>query len=174
METVFGQSVIIWYSLLQLVNAFRDFANKLAVSLLANESSALHSLDLSNNLIEDRGKLSWQTLKVVVLVILSTCSVWHSGDIHVCSDHDFPLIFFGGCHKVQTVGCLSSLVTHGLFLNPDRNNTLLGYCCMNNGATLQLFWYPHYVLTLHTECPWIYLLARPWKGSSFWHCDCMN
>ena len=35
----------------------REFAHKMSMVLLQNQGSKLHTLDLSNNLIEDRGKL---------------------------------------------------------------------------------------------------------------------
>lgn len=34
----------------------RDFAHKLSLALIANGNTLLHTLDLSNNLIEDKGK----------------------------------------------------------------------------------------------------------------------
>lgn len=35
---------------------FRDFAHKLSLSLISNTNTSLHTLDLSNNMIEDKGK----------------------------------------------------------------------------------------------------------------------
>jgi Leucine-rich repeat (LRR) protein len=40
------------------INFFhRDFAHKLSLALIANNSTPLHTLDLSNNMIEDKGKM---------------------------------------------------------------------------------------------------------------------
>jgi len=39
------------------INFFcRDFAHKLSLALIANNNNRLHTLDLSNNMIEDKGK----------------------------------------------------------------------------------------------------------------------
>lgn len=37
-------------------HVFRDFAHKLSLSLISNNKTPLHTLDLSNNMIEDKGK----------------------------------------------------------------------------------------------------------------------
>jgi hypothetical protein len=45
------------------INSFcRDFAHKLSLALIANNSNRLHTLDLSNNMIEDKGKTFGFTL----------------------------------------------------------------------------------------------------------------
>lgn len=47
-----------WNCVRQLMFFFshcRDFSHKLSLSLIANPNLALHTLDLSNNLIEDKG-----------------------------------------------------------------------------------------------------------------------
>ena len=36
----------------------REFANKLSAAIISNSSSCIHGLDLSHNLIEDRGLFS--------------------------------------------------------------------------------------------------------------------
>lgn len=47
--------------LIEIFNMFfsiffsRDFAHKLSLSLIANTNTLLHTIDLSNNLIEDKG-----------------------------------------------------------------------------------------------------------------------
>lgn len=35
---------------------FREFAHKLSLALIANGNTLLHTLDLNNNFIEDKGK----------------------------------------------------------------------------------------------------------------------
>lgn len=37
------------------LTSFRDFANKLSMAIISNSNSSLHGIDLSHNLIEDRG-----------------------------------------------------------------------------------------------------------------------
>lgn len=38
-----------------------DFAHKLSLSLIANQATPIHTIDLSHNMIEDKGKLLFFT-----------------------------------------------------------------------------------------------------------------
>lgn len=42
---------------INLVSFCRDFAHKLSLALIANGNTLLHTIDLSNNLIEDKGSV---------------------------------------------------------------------------------------------------------------------
>lgn len=47
--------VFISWALIILLSCIRDFANKLSMAIISNSNSVLQGIDLSHNLIEDRG-----------------------------------------------------------------------------------------------------------------------
>ena len=51
----------------------RDFANKLSMAIISNSNSSLHGIDLSHNLIEDRGTNTFSRTLSCLSLFLSFC-----------------------------------------------------------------------------------------------------
>jgi len=71
------------------INSFcRDFAHKLSLALIANNNNRLHTLDLSNNMIEDKGKTFCFMLPKLCVFI--SCETWAT-DVYGLAEHDWCL-----------------------------------------------------------------------------------